>query len=140
MNTSYITNGSPKMDPTRTRQAGNPVSVLIADTDQRVRTALRLFLEHMPEVRIVGEAQDIAQLVTELKRTHPDILLLEWHLASDHIRAPILQLRALAPQLKKVVVLSLFAEDREDALAAGADAFVRKGYPSEDLRLALRLD
>jgi DNA-binding NarL/FixJ family response regulator len=140
MNTSYITNGGAKMDPTRTRQASDPVSVLIADTDPRVRSALRLFLKHMPEVSIAGEVQDIAELVTELRRTHPDILLLDWHLAGDHIRAPILQLRALEPRLKKVVVLSLSAEDREDALAAGADAFVRKGYPSEDLRLALRLD
>src|SRR6476620_10289361 len=122
MNTSYITNGGAKMDPTRTRQASDPVSVLIADTDPRVRSALRLFLKHMPEVSIAGEVQDIAELVTELRRTHPDILLLDWRLAGDHIRAPILQLRALEPRLKKVVVLSLSAADREYALAAGADA------------------
>jgi DNA-binding NarL/FixJ family response regulator len=93
----------------------------------------------MPEVSKVAEAQDVSGLIAALKRTHPDILLLDWHLASDDLYALVLLLRILEPRLKKVVVLSLSADDRPRALAAGADAFVSKGDPSEELLLALRL-
>lgn len=119
------------------RRDDRAVGVLIADADPRVRTALKLFLESMPQVSSVGEVQTMDDLVLALKWLHPDVLLLDWRMANRDASVHILLLRALAPRLKRIVALSLSPEDRASSLAAGADAFVLKGDPPGELARAV---
>lgn len=138
MNLATLKNGCSGAVYSGVKQDDKAVCVLIAEPDPRVRTALRLFLRAMPEVACVEEEQDIVDLVPTIKWLHPDVLLLDWSLASHHASALLLLLRVLEPRLKRIVALSLSAEDRTSSLAAGSDAFVLMGDPPEELARAVR--
>jgi DNA-binding NarL/FixJ family response regulator len=120
------------------------VRVLIADDQPQVRSALRLLLGQEPGVTVVGEAEDAEQALKLATGRQPDLVLLDWELpgrpaadASAGTGQRLLPaLRARRPCLK-VVALSGRPEARRAALAAGADAFVSKGDPPEQLLAAL---
>jgi DNA-binding NarL/FixJ family response regulator len=120
------------------------VRVLIADDQPQVRSALRLLLGQEPGVTVVGEAEDAEQALKLATGGQPDLVLLDWELpgqpaadASAGTGQHLLPaLRARRPCLK-VVALSGRPEARQAALAAGADAFVSKGDPPEQLLAAL---
>ena len=119
--------------------------ILLADDQTKVRSALRLLLEQEPGLSVVGEAAEAEGLLTQVQRTQPDLVLLDWELpgfqATDSLACPgqclLSALHSLGCHLK-VIALSGHVEAREEALAAGADAFVSKGDPPERLLTALR--
>ena len=54
--------------------------VLVADDDVHVRSALRLLLEQESDVQVVGESTAAEELVDEIERSHPGVVLLDWEL------------------------------------------------------------
>ncbi len=110
--------------------------ILIADDQYDVRSALRLLLEHEGKMRVIGEVAEMQGLVELAPATCPDLLLLDWELPGSGM-STIPLLRSHCPQLQ-VIVLSGRPEMREQALRAGADAFVCKGDSPEKLVTSLR--
>jgi len=86
---------------------------------------------------LVGEAVDGEEALAEVERLQPDVVIID-------IRMPRLDGIAATTQIKsrwpwiRVVAHSLAVESCDDALAAGADAFVPKGAPADELLRALR--
>ena len=69
-------------------------------------------------------------------RFPPDVVLMDVRVPeADGLQATV-QIKALWPQVK-VIVLSMHLEYRNEALAAGAGAFVGKGEPAERLLAVL---
>ncbi len=122
--------------------------VLLADDQPEVRSALRLLLEQGDDMHIVGEAGHADDLLAETAAARPDVVLLDWELPGLQAanRMPeltpqfgvIAALRAACPQLK-VITLSGRPEARQPALDAGADVFVSKGDPPENLLESIRV-
>jgi DNA-binding NarL/FixJ family response regulator len=114
-----------------------PVRVLLADDQEKVRSALKLFIEQEGGFRVVGEASAASDLLQNVVRMHPHVVLLDWELPglpnSPHKLSP---LRLIAPDLK-VIALSGMPEARKLALAEGADGFVSKSEPPENVLRAL---
>ena len=106
--------------------------VLLADDQAKVRSALRLLLEHQPDVEILGEAVDTTGLLDWLKAVDPDVILLDWELPGQPAVSLLCQIHSHRPGLR-VIDLSGLPEARQAALAAGAYAFVSKGDPPEIL-------
>jgi DNA-binding NarL/FixJ family response regulator len=109
---------------------------LLADAQDKVRFALHVLLERQPEVEIVGEATHACDLLTRTTETHPDIVLLAWDLPALDGPAAVSRLRACCPGVA-VIALSGHPDVRTKALQAGADAFVSKGDPPEQLLAAV---
>ena len=119
------------------RSNQTPVRLLIADARPRVRRALRSLLATHAGFEVVGEAADGEEAVASVERLRPDLVLIEiWMPRLDGIAATA-RIKARWPSVR-VVCHSLAAERREEALAAGADAFVCKGVDTADLLGALR--
>jgi DNA-binding NarL/FixJ family response regulator len=119
-----------------TLRGDEEMRILIADTQPRVRFALRVLLERQSGLEVVGEAEDAAGLISQIGSSCPDVLLLGWELpgmAADHL---LPQLRVLCPDLL-VIALSGRLEACRVALAQGADAFVSKSSPPEQLLAAI---
>lgn len=109
--------------------------ILLADDQAKVRSALRFLLEQQPDIEILGEAVDATGLLDWLTAACPDLVLLDWELpgfSSDSLVA----LKELRPFLV-VIALSGRPEARGAALRVGADAFVSKGDPPEQLLAAI---
>ena len=111
--------------------------VLLADDQAKVRSALRLLLEQLPGVEILGEAADTTVLLDWAKVACPDLVLLDWELPGLPAAALLRVLCYQCPNLR-VIALSSRPEVRQAALEAGADAFASKGDPPERLLAAVQ--
>jgi DNA-binding NarL/FixJ family response regulator len=110
--------------------------ILLADSQAKVRFALRVLLERQVGVQVVGEANDAENLLKLVGETDPDILLLGWELPGRLEKDLLGQVHKTCPRLT-VIALSGRPEAQQASLAAGADAFVSKTDPPERLLLAL---
>jgi DNA-binding NarL/FixJ family response regulator len=129
------------------------IRLLIADDAPRSRDGLRALLStvrlsHLPnekkdtrqrvwpEIKVVGEATDGEQAINLVETCRPDVVLMD-------ARMPIIDGLEATRRIKKrwpavkVIVLTVYAAYRSAAQAAGADAFVIKGAPPEELLEAI---
>ncbi len=111
------------------------MDVLLADDQPKVRSALRLLLEHQPDIDVLGEAVNATGLLDWVRAASPDLVLLDWELPSFE-PGVLRTLRDLCPSAD-VIALSGQPEARQAALSAGADGFVSKGDPPERLLAAI---
>ncbi|MEU6245988.1 response regulator transcription factor [Glycomyces sp. NPDC047010] len=105
-----------------------PVSVLIADDDPIVRTGLRTLLSAQPGVEPVAEASNGSEVLTLVRRSRPDVVLMDVRMPGmDGIEATRL-LRETVPEPPKVIVITTFENDEYvyAALRAGANGFLLK--------------
>lgn len=116
------------------------IRVLLVDDEPLVRSGLRAILESEPDLAVVGEADDGAAAVSQARRTHPDIVLMDVRMPRvDGIAATRLlgQFDGGGPA---VIVVTTFENDDYvyDALHAGARGFLLKRSPAEDFINAIR--
>ena len=115
--------------------------VLVADDQAALRSAVRLLLEQESDVKIVAEVVDAPALLAGVMALQPDLILLDWELpglnGGTTPRSVLNALFASCPTLQ-VVVFSGRPEAGRNALAAGANLFVSKAAPPEQLLAALR--
>jgi len=110
--------------------------VLLADDEPKVRSALRLILEQLKEVETVDEVNDAMSLANQLKKSPPDLLLVDLELPGLRSGTLLSDLRRYAPL--KVIVLSGRHQPPQVALITGADAFISKCDPPDRLFATLK--
>ncbi|MEU9885375.1 BTAD domain-containing putative transcriptional regulator [Sphaerisporangium sp. NPDC051011] len=113
--------------------------VVVADDQALVRAGLRVIMENEPGVELVGEAQDGEQAIALIRRTRPDLVLMDISMPRlDGLAAARRVLADAAPP--KVVMMTTFGTDDNlyAALRAGVSGFVLKTSPPEQLLAALR--
>jgi DNA-binding NarL/FixJ family response regulator len=103
--------------------------VLVADDQRPTQQGLHALLDLLPGVEWVGEASNGREAVSMAMNTSADIVVMDVRMPEmDGLEATRL-IKSQRPEVK-VIVLTLHGECREDALAAGADAFlVKSGHP-----------
>jgi DNA-binding NarL/FixJ family response regulator len=110
--------------------------VLIADDRPRSRSGLKAVLALRPEIEIVGEAADGQEALRLVEEYRPDVVLMDARMpVLDGVGATRL-IKERWPEVR-VVVLTIDASYRADALAAGADAFLVKGCAARELLAAI---
>ena len=110
--------------------------ILIADAQPKVRFALRVLLERQPDLEVVGEAVDAESLLSSLETVCADMVLLGWELPGMDMERLMPSLRAGCPD-STVIALSGRLEASRAATAIGADAFVSKSSPPDQLLAAI---
>jgi len=106
--------------------------VILADGHQNVRTALRLIIEEEPEWHIAAEAPNAGLLLSLIAQNPPDLVLLDASLPGRRMEDLLTELRHTYPKLM-IIILSGRPENHRPAMHSGANAFVSKGHPPEDL-------
>jgi DNA-binding NarL/FixJ family response regulator len=115
-----------------------PIRVLIADDHPKSRKGLRALLATCSGIRVVCEAENGRQAAEMMADCRPDVVLMDIHMPVwDGIEATQ-YIKARWPEVK-VIALTIRTSWREVALAAGADVFLTKGCPSEDLLAAIQV-
>jgi DNA-binding NarL/FixJ family response regulator len=110
--------------------------VLVADDEVNVQFALRTLLEGQPSLELAGAVRSSAGLWSHVTAACPDLVLLDWELRDGAGSALLSRLRRACPGIA-VIALSGRPEARPAALAAGADAFVSKVDPPDELLAVL---
>ena len=110
--------------------SNNEVRVLIADDKRSARQGLKALLARIPEIEVVGEAANGQEAMEVTAVYHPDVVLMDIHMpkmdgleATQHIKSQL-------PQVK-IIILTIHPQYRQQALAAGADAFLLKDGTTE---------
>jgi DNA-binding NarL/FixJ family response regulator len=114
------------------------VRVLIVDDGVHSRNGLRALLTSCPAIAVIGEAVDGQQAVQLVEECQPDVVVMDVHMpVLDGVRATRL-IKSRWPQTR-IVILTFERAYRGDAIAAGADCFLVKGCPTEELLRSISL-
>lgn len=116
-------------------------SILICDDEPRARQALKALLltrevtcndEASSMIYVAGEARDGYEAIELVKTCLPEVVVIDALMPGmDGLEATHF-IKRNWPQVK-VIVLTMYPEQRAAALAAGADAFLLKGCMAETL-------
>lgn len=115
-----------------------PIRVVIADDHPMFRYGLRAALATGDEVEVVGEAADGRELLAEVNRTRPDVVLTDLAMPGMDGAAAAAQILARHPGVA-VLVLTMH-EDNEalfSAMRAGARGYLLKGADRDEIVRAL---
>ncbi|GAA4189969.1 response regulator transcription factor [Streptosporangium oxazolinicum] len=115
------------------------IRVLLVDDDAIVRAGLRLMLGGAPDIEIVAEAADGAEVPALVTAYEPDLVLMDIRMPGVDGLAATEGLRA-RPGTPEVLVLTTFHTDAHvlRALRAGAAGFLLKDTPPQDIVTAIR--
>jgi DNA-binding NarL/FixJ family response regulator len=116
------------------------IRILLADDHPIVREGLAAVLSTQPEFEIVGQANDGAEAVDLASALKPDIVVLDLAMPQlDGVQA----LRAMRAENKDIKALVFTASETDDriigAVQAGAQGYLLKGAPREELFSAIRV-
>ncbi len=118
----------------------NDVSVVVVDDEPLIRSGLRAIIDVEPDLTVVGEAGDGAEVLSVVRRTRPDVVLMDVRMpAVDGIQATRLLLDGVDPAPRVLVVTTFENDDYVyDALRVGASGFLLKRTPPDEIIAAIR--
>ena len=110
------------------------VRVYIVDEHEPVRLALADRLNDAAEIRVLGHSGHADEALTEIRRTSPDVVLIEVK-RSDGLGLEVLRQVAELPNPPKVLVLTTYPTEWEAQAAtrAGAYSYLLKDIDPEVL-------
>jgi two-component system response regulator NreC len=115
------------------------VRILIADDHTLVRQGIRLLLETQPDLQVIGEASDGAQVVQLALELHPDVVIMDLAMPNMDGLAATREIKRVLPATQ---ILALTMHEGDDyffkILAAGAAGYVLKRAAANDLLAAVR--
>jgi NarL family two-component system response regulator LiaR len=117
----------------------NPIRVLIVDDHPMVRKGLASFLLVMPDLELLGEAQDGLEALRWCERSPPDVILMDLIMPVMDGPTAIHEIRQRWPEIQ-IVALTSFQEEElvHQALQAGAISYLLKDVSAAELGDAIR--
>ncbi|HEY4087172.1 MAG TPA: response regulator transcription factor [Bryobacteraceae bacterium] len=115
------------------------IRVLVADDHGIVRTGLKLLLDRVPDIEVIGEAGDGREALKLTKELQPDIVVMD-------IGMPLLNGIDATAQITReddrvgVIILSMYTDESYivRALDAGARGYLLKDNADDDIERAIR--
>jgi len=116
-----------------------PITVLLVDDHEVVRSGVSAFLDSQPDFEVVGEAKSGVEAVELALKHVPDVVLMDLVMAKmDGVEATR-EVKNVSPRTK-IVVLTSYHQDEYifPALQAGAISYILKDVKMNELADALR--
>jgi two-component system NarL family response regulator len=115
------------------------IRVLIVEDHNVVRQGLVALLNVVEGLKVVGEAADGVEAITQFRKHQPDVTLIDLRLPRMSGVDAIERIRMETPQARFIVLTTYDGdEDIYRALKAGARAYLLKGMTSEELITTIR--
>lgn len=116
------------------------IRILVADDHEVVRNGLVAMLGTQPDFDVVGEAATGLEVIQQDARLNPDVILLDLEMPEmDGVEA-LRRLRNAKPDIRVIVFTAFDTDERiVGAVQAGAQGYLLKGAPREELFRAIRV-
>lgn len=113
--------------------------IFIVEDHRLFREGLKAMLSPNPEYEIIGEAEDGLEAVRLIRKSKPDLVLLDLSMPRMSGFSVLREIKAELPAIK-VLVLSIHESDQYvlEAFEAKADGYAIKDSSREELRMAIR--
>jgi DNA-binding NarL/FixJ family response regulator len=113
--------------------------IFIVEDHRLFREGLKAMLSPNPEYEIAGEAEDGLEAVRLIRKTKPDLVLLDLSMPRVSGFSVLREIKAAMPEVK-ILVLSIHESDEYvlQAFEAKADGYAVKDSSREELRVAIR--
>jgi DNA-binding NarL/FixJ family response regulator len=110
------------------------IAVLVVDDYAPFRDFVRLFLQNLPELQVIGEVSDGMEAVQKAQELRPDLILLDIGLPTLNGIEAARRIRELSPMSKILFVSEHRSwEMAEEALRSGSGGYVVKSQALSDL-------
>ena len=112
--------------------------LLIVDDEPQIRELLGLFLEQKGfEISLASNSQDCIDIIASLA---PQLVVLDINLADEDGLKLLTQIKVQSPDTKVVMLTGMGFDDDllREALSRGADGYVSKILPFDELLAAIR--
>ena len=116
------------------------IRILIADDQRLMREGLRTILEDMPDMEVVGEAENGLIAIQNAENEHPDVILMDIRMPLlDGIEATEKILTQASPKPSILLLTTFDAPELViEGISAGAMGYILKDCSSEELCTAIR--
>jgi DNA-binding NarL/FixJ family response regulator len=112
--------------------------IILADDHALFREAVRAVLDAENEVDVVAEASSGGEVLTEMDATHPDLIVLDAEILESE-EGLVSAMKQLVPDCRVLMLVDGAAHSTVlRAARAGAEGFVTKESPLQDLLTAVR--
>jgi DNA-binding NarL/FixJ family response regulator len=108
------------------------VVTLVAARPGRVRDGLQALLAAIPQIEIIGHADDGASALECVAEHKPALVLLDTNLPDGQVWTVLKQIKMRCPQAR-CLIISDTSQQRQAAKAAGADGVLLKGFLAAEL-------
>lgn len=115
---------------------GTRIRLMIADDHPSSRRGLRALLSTCPTVEVVCEAENGLEALQLVETCRPDLVLMDLQMPICDGLEATRRIKSKTPQVK-IIILTIHETSQREALSAGADGFLLKGCPSEELLAAI---
>ncbi len=118
---------------------GPGIRVVIADDQRVVRDGLRMLVDLIDGVEVVGTASDGLEALALARTEHPDVVLMDLRMPRMEGAEATGAIRAELPDTR-ILVLTTYADDESlfAALQAGARGYLTKDASAEEIERAIR--
>src|ERR1700692_588198 len=115
------------------------IQIVVADDHPIVREGVVANLKRQRDLKVIGEANDGAEVLGFIMQNRPDIALLDLRMPRMNGLEVLLALNELKLQTKAIVMTAFEnEEDIQRSMKAGARAYLLKGCPQQILVDAIR--
>lgn len=117
----------------------NPITVILVDDHDVVRTGLRSFLNTQADVKVVAEARDGQEALLRAEEMHPNLVIMDITMPGMDGLEATRQIKQALPETT-IVVLTVREDDERlfTALKNGAQGYLLKDIRSQDMLAMLR--
>lgn len=116
------------------------VRILVTDDHPIVRDGLVAVLNTQPDFEVVGEAGTGPETIDRAAALQPDVVLLDLEMPDMDGVETLQRLRARLPDIRVIIFTAFDTDERiVRAVQAGAQGYLLKGVPREDVFNAVRV-
>lgn len=117
-----------------------PIRILVADDHPIVRDGLIAILGTQSDFEVVGKAGDGLETLGQVDKLHPDVLLLDLEMPHMDGVETLRHLRETRTAVRTIVFTAFDTDERiVGAVQAGAQGYLLKGVPREEIFNAIRV-